>query len=172
MTAPPNTATEATAAQVAHELQDRVKAAADQQRATWVQLAGTLHAFHAVRAWEALGVESFATWLADPDVSVGVGRSHAYQLIQTWQDLVIERAVPISSLVRLDVSKVATVLPAIRIGRVAVEDAIDDVLVLSKSDLKAKYGSERDEAVDGLARRDRCECPVCGHEHARKATER
>jgi hypothetical protein len=62
-----------------------------------------------------------------------------YRLRDGYRTLVVDRRIPESMVVDLDTSKVAIVERAVRLREVKVEEAISDVQVLSKSDLRHKY---------------------------------
>lgn len=121
----------------AHDLQAQVVEQVAGQRCSWVALAGCLAGFHAGKGWKALGIESFNEWLGQPEISLS--RAEAYAMIAAWRELVVERDVEIEQLTRLDVSKIAVVLPAIKDGRVRLDQALSDCEALSRSDLRAQY---------------------------------
>lgn len=123
----------------AFALQSQVVEQVAGQRSSWVALAGRLADFHAGRGWTALAIESFNEWLGQPEISLN--RGEAYAMIAAWRELVEEREVDIELLGRLDVSKVAVVLAAIKEGRVECDVALSDCEVLSRSDLRAQYQS-------------------------------
>lgn len=137
----------------AFDIQSDVMAARAAQVRTWVPLARVLYDFHTSKAWEALGCESFNEWLGQPEVSLG--RSDAYAMIAAWRELVERRGIPQNRLETLDVSKVAVVLPAVKAGRVDVEQALADVAVLSRSDLRCEYQKDRSQVEYRL-------CEACG----------
>jgi hypothetical protein len=120
----------------AFDLQAQVVAQVAGQRSSWVALAGRLADFHSGKGWVALGLDSFNEWLGQPEISLS--RADAYAMLGAWRDLHIERDVPVEALERLDVSKLAVVLPAIRAGA-DVEKALSDCEALSRPDLRAEY---------------------------------
>ncbi|NUQ11632.1 MAG: hypothetical protein HUU26_04775 [Gemmatimonadaceae bacterium] len=107
------------------------------RRSTWVALAASLARFHAGRGWEALGIESFNEWIAQPEISLG--RAEVYAMISAWRELVVERGVEPERLGELEITKVAVVLKSIKSRTVSIDDALSDCEVLSRSDLRAKY---------------------------------
>lgn len=127
--------------QQAWELQTEVVAKVATQRRTWVPLALLLADFHAAKAWEALGLESFETWLGEPEISLG--RTAAYAMVAAWNELVVERGISAQRLATLDLSKVQVILAPVRRG-VPVEEALSDCETLSRSDLRALYGNEEE----------------------------
>jgi hypothetical protein len=139
-------------AERAHELEREIVAGCRVIRSAWVALAAFLHEFHADAMWEALGHATFNEWLGDPDVSLG--RRHAYALIDAHRVLVLDKGVKPAALNELEATKVAEVLPAIKQG-LDVEEALADVRVLSRSDLREKYHGDGTEPTYR-----KCEC--CG----------
>lgn len=136
----------------AFSLQEQVVEQVAGQRSSWVALAARLASFHSGRGWTALGIESFNEWLGQPEISLA--RAEAYAMIAAWRELVEEREIDPERLGALDISKVAVVLPAIKEGRVSVDQALADCEVLSRSDLRGEYQS-KDAAEYRL-------CEACG----------
>lgn len=132
------------AARHAYQVDQQIRANLKRMRGMWVELAHDLYAFHQARLWRDLGYESFEKWLADPGVEIE--RRWCYDLMATYEQLVVERGVEPSRLQELAVSKVREVLPAIRRGMVTVEDGLNDAAELRRPDLEARY---RGAASDG-----------------------
>ncbi|HTE63661.1 MAG TPA: hypothetical protein VK631_25110 [Solirubrobacteraceae bacterium] len=151
----------------AYDLQVQVVAACSAVKQSWVLLAGRLHAFHTERAWEALGVESFTTWLGGPEV--GLKRSQAYLLIDAWQHVVVDGGADPARLAAADVSKVAVVLPALKRGEVTVDDALADCEALSRSDLSDRYRGDPSARLDAETEPGWHQCS-CGNRHKEGAT--
>jgi hypothetical protein len=84
-----------------------------------------------------LGYDSFAEWLAAPEIDLGYRQS--MRLIESYREMVVERGVSAGALELADVTKVAVVLPAVKRGDVSAEDALSDAQTLSRSDLEDKY---------------------------------
>jgi hypothetical protein len=116
---------------------ERIKQGVRNQRQSLWDLAQALHEFDQENGWTALGHDKLVDWLADPEVSMT--QSTFYRLVGVYRDLVIQRAVPLSTLRGLDSSKVAIVLPQIRKGKVSTQEALSDVEALGASDLRTKY---------------------------------
>jgi hypothetical protein len=134
----------ASPADVAYDLEQQVVAACAVVRRSWAQLAGRLHEFFSIEGWKPLGYDSFAAWLGQPEI--GLRRDQAYRLVEAWRELVVARGIEPGELERLDVTKVETVLPALRRGDVEADEALADIEVLSRSDLRIKY-QEGDDAT-------------------------
>jgi hypothetical protein len=113
------------------------------REAMW-KVAQALHEFDEGSGWTALGYEKLSDWLAEPDI--GMMRRTYYRLVSSYRELVVLRRVDESKLLELDVSKVDIVLPAVKSGKVDLEDALEDVKELGARDLRDKYISRPDPA--------------------------
>lgn len=127
-------------AQLAFQTEREIKQIAGLLREGWTELAERLYRFHEMRMWIRLGHDSFDAWIADPEVDID--RSWAYQLIRNWRELVVHREATPKQLKTCEPSKITVVLPAVRRGYVALEEALEDVRTLSRSDLRERYGAE------------------------------
>lgn len=156
----PGTVEERKAAR-ARTLEKEVKKGTEAIRLVWGHLAKSLHEFKEGGMWEYLGYEDFNSWIASPEIDLG--RSQVYALIEAYQVLVLEREMSTDDLGKLEVTKVAQVLPAIRKGAVELEDAISDVEVLSRSDLREKYGKAGAGGAPPLEM-----CNACGHKRQKE----
>lgn len=135
----------AAAAETAHELREWVRTLLEAERSNWQPLAAALHGIHEHEAWRELGAESFSDWMAQEDI----GRSRGYLLVSVWD------AFQGHELNGLELSKFTWVIGPVRRGELSPEDALADLRVLSRSDLRAKYASlEEPEEVEL--------CPTCG----------
>lgn len=132
-------------------------------RLVWGHMARYLHEFKEGAMWGHLGYEDFNSWIASPEIDLG--RSSVYGMIEAYEVLVLGNQIDEAKLQELEVSKVAQVLPAIRKGDVEVLDALADVEVLSRSDLRIKYG--KGEA--GV--RETEPCPTCGAQRPKKVID-
>lgn len=105
-----------------------------------------------------LGYETFEQWLGVPEISLS--RSHAYALTGAYEELVIERGIPVDRLITIEITKLTEILPAVKRGDVDVFDALSDAEVLSRSDLREKFHHEKTGKLD--AETARPICPACG----------
>jgi hypothetical protein len=128
------------AADAAQEVDSRIKATLAIQKSLWLQLASDLYLFKQGRMWDSLGYASFSAYIADADADLEP--RYAYKLVEAYEQLVIERGVEPERLGRLHVTKVQTVLPAIRRRQVTPEEALSDVEVLGRRDLETKYSGK------------------------------
>lgn len=145
-------------AERAFELERQVVVGCKAIRAAWVHLAAYLHEMNVERLYELLGYETFNEWLGAPEISLS--RSHAYALIGSYVEFVIERGIDPSEIHEIEATKLAETLPALRRGDIGVEDAIDDAGSLSRSDLREKYREGGSGRLD--ADTERPICPNCG----------
>lgn len=170
----PSQPTEAEAAE-AFAAQEAIKATMRAARELWIDLAEKIYNFSEAKGWRALGYRSFEQWLADPEIDLN--RRNAFYLIESHRELVVRRKVDPKQLAGLEVSKVREVIPAIRRGAVDVEDALEDVRVLSRDDLRQRYsgigangaGPVGAEPLDADTEPEWAVCQSCGTRYRRKA---
>ena len=143
------------AAKKAFAVEQKIKKGTGAIKQVWIALAGHLHEFYTGQMWTALGHDKFESWLGSPDI--GLQRSHTYQLIEVYEELVVKRGVSQEQLAELEMSKLAVVLPALRKGEVGLDEALADCEALSRSELREKYG----QAVPA-ERIPLTECEQCG----------
>jgi hypothetical protein len=118
-------------------LDQEVKAALADGRAAMWRLAKAIYEFDELACWSALGYESLAHWLADPEV--GLRKTQFYALRSRWEQLHVLRKVGEEELKELPPSKVDVVLPAIRAGTVKLEQALGDAKAMGFRDLRSVY---------------------------------
>lgn len=147
-----------TQAEEAREVEASIVSGCSAIRTAWILLAERLEHFHAERMWAALGYETFEEWLGSPEISLS--QSHSYALMEGYRELVKERGLTTDDLAGIEITKVRTVLPALRRGEVEVEDALADARTLSRSDLTEKYADRHRDKLD--AEREPERCSECG----------
>lgn len=147
----------------ATELEREIRIGCAFIRQAWVMLAERLYEFHRYDAWQLLGHDSFAEWLAAPEVDLGYRQS--MRLIESYREMVVERGVSAGALELADVTKVAVVLPAVKRGQVSAEDALSDAQTLSRSDLEDKYRHSDPNAPVDASAEEWHDCPDCGRSH-------
>jgi hypothetical protein len=125
------------AAKLASEVDQRIKLTVRNMRRLWLDLAKDLYFFQRGELWRDLGYSSFEQWLAEPDISLD--RRWVYQLKTIYQQLVVEREVPMDRLARINVTAVGEVLPAIRRQYVTLDEGLSDAETLVSSDLRIRY---------------------------------
>jgi hypothetical protein len=119
------------------DLEAVIKAGLVKTRELMWKVAEGLHEFDEEQGWLRLGYETLTDWLAQPDVTMS--RATYYRLVQTWRELHVIRKVDVSTLRRLDPSKVHIVMPALKAATVPLTDALDDIEALGAQDLREKY---------------------------------
>ena len=167
--APEQEAVSKVAAQADREIRETVRT----MRRLWIVLAKQLHAFVRAEMWRDLGYETLNAYLADPEIDLE--RRYAFNLVATWEQLVVQREIPVERLGDLRVSKVLEVLPALRAGAVDVDTALSDAEVLPRRDLEIRYrglasGNPGTPDVDSTIRTERelrRVCSNCGHDQWR-----
>lgn len=151
------------AADAAFGAHKRVAAAVRTVRVAWVDLARELHGFHAGRLWEALGLDSFESWLAQPEI--GLSRRWVYQLIQVWQELILDAGVKPNQLEDVEVSKLIVALPAVRRKQVTPARVLADAATLTRGDMLQMYDELKPDVgtdLDAEREPDIVTCHVCG----------
>jgi len=128
-------------AELAHEIEGRVKETLGESRASLWPLSEALHEFNEMRGWLKLGYEHVSEWLADPEISLP--SSTFYRLVKTWDKLVVQRKVKPGRLKELEQSKVAIVVGKIADGTATVDEALADAKVMGARDLREKYLAPR-----------------------------
>jgi hypothetical protein len=124
-------------ARAAWQVERKIAGHVQTLRVTWIRLAEDLFRFHKMQMWRDLGYQSFEQWLAEPYIELG--RRQIFLLLDFWRQIVEVRGVDPRKLEGLNVSKVQTVLPAIRRGQVDVDKAISDAQTLTRDDLRKEY---------------------------------
>jgi hypothetical protein len=124
-------------AEHAHELDQKIKAGLRAGREALWEVAVSLHEFDEENGWSALGYEKLGDWLADPEVQMQ--RTTFYRLTGAYRELVVIRKVDFEEVKQLEVSKVDIVLPAVRQGRVALDEALEDTKSMGARDLRDAY---------------------------------
>ena len=125
-------------------LADRmIKTTIVRTREDWWELAARFHDFHELQRWKPLGYEYLADWLGQPEV--GYGRSTYDKLRMVWEQLVVLRGVNPDDIKDIDWTKAATVVAALRAGRVTLQQGLSDARQLSRSDLIDEYQPKPEE---------------------------
>lgn len=130
------------------ELDGAIKAGLRAGRVALWHTARAVSEFDEAAGWSALDYESLAHWLADPEV--GMTKGWYYDLASTWREME-RRGIEAPALEAIDLTKVRTVLPAVKTGKVAIEEALGDARALGVRDLRKKY-NERQEQKDAKER--------------------
>lgn len=158
---------------IAFSTERRIKQTVQLMRRAWVKIAADLYQFNEQQMWRDLGYDNFDAWIADPDVDME--RRWAYQLIQNWREVVINGGAEPKALDGCEPSKIPEVLPAVRRGYVSLDEALEDVRTLSRTDLRERYrpqgqthqspnGAKPDTTTHYDAEQEPAwaRCPTCG----------
>lgn len=116
-------------------LRRRLLSALQKGREAMWELAGVLYDFEESSGWLALGYDDRGDWLEDE----GISCSTYLRLVSLWRELVVIRTLAVSSMRRLDPSKVQIVLPALKAGDVTIEQALEDAETLTQRELREAY---------------------------------
>lgn len=129
------------------KLEETIKSGLRAGREAMWDVAAALHEFDEENGFTALGHDSLGDWLADPEVAMS--RATYFRMVQAYRETVIQRQIPEQTVKSIDYTKVQIVLPAVKAGRVKINDALDDAKELGARDLRTRY-MKRPDPVDGL----------------------
>jgi hypothetical protein len=124
----------------AHAIHTQIVAALRDGRAAVRRLAEAFYEQHQIKGWHALGYESLGEYLGSPEIAYG--KSAYFTLVNQHEFLIVQRKVDRERVEELEYAKVDVVMPALKAGAANLEDALNDVEALSKSDLIEKYRSK------------------------------
>ena len=125
------------AGRLAHETDQRIRSKVEEMRGAWLDLAADLYVFHKEKMWEPLDYTNFTSYILDVDI--GYEPRWAYQLVEMYEQFVVNRGVEPERLLGFGVSKVRAILGPVRREEVSIDEAFADAEVLSKRDLELKY---------------------------------
>lgn len=141
-----------------------IKNIASGREAMW-ELAKNLYEFDEENGWTALGHDTQAEWLAQPEI--GMTRTAYFRMVRKYRELVLRRELPTAVLLELEPSKVDIVMPTLENDRAKFEDVVEDLKSLGARDLRDKYigprhrpspngdgkdGEAGDGVIDGTAK--------------------
>lgn len=129
----------------------------------WLMVAEIAYELHEQRAWELLGYDTLNAWLAEPER--GLQRRQFFRLVELWREYVVVRGVGADTLEGIEVSKAMEVLPAIKAGKVSIEEALEDARSMGFRDLRETYSPNGDSHDPDPT--PFCECKACGNTHRR-----
>lgn len=119
------------------KLNERIKSSIAKGREAMWKTAEYLVKFDEEAGWSALGYENLSSWLADPEIEMS--RATYYRATRAYREMVVVRNLDVSTLGKLDLSKVDIVLPQITKGKITAEEGLADAEVLGARDLREKY---------------------------------
>lgn len=135
-----------------YELDQEFRAALREGRAAMWRAARAAHQLDEENGWTALGYETQAEYLADPEI--GQSRSQFFRLVSLYREFVVQRKLPMATVEELDYTKADIVLPKVKAGSVKLTEAIDDVKALGARDLRDKYFERKSPDVGTRAPSD------------------
>lgn len=124
----------------AHRVEQRIKTGLRAGVEALWEVAAGLYEFDEMAGWSALGYESLAHWLADPEVSMR--KRTFYRLTGAYRETVVLREIPYEAVKHVDVSKLDVVLPAVKAGRKPMDEALSDAQEMGYRDLRQEYQGE------------------------------
>ena len=155
----------------AFELERRIKANMVSAHSAWWALAESLYEFHDLRGWRAVGYETVAEFLAQPEI--GMAERTFFNAVRMWRDYHVVRQLPKEALAEAAPSKMREALPAVMAGDASPEQVLEDAKSLSYRDVIERYSTkaiaQHGQAADGSTPLDasaepqRIRCPGCGH---------
>ena len=137
----------------AFAMEKRLKAALHATRRSLMAVCAACHDISRNHAYEALGYETLAAFLAQPDV--GMSRSEFFTAAKIHEVFVLEHGVDPERLAEAGMAKLAVVLPKVAEGELDAEDAVDAAASNGLRDLRDEYREPRESTVD------RTTCPRC-----------
>lgn len=137
----------------AYEMEKRLKAALHATRRSLMDVCAACHECSRGHAYEALGYETLAEFLAQPDV--GMSRSEFFTAAKVWDVFVLEHGIDPDRLAEAGMAKLAVVLPKVTAGEIEAETAVDAASTNGLRDLREEYREPRESTVD------RTTCPRC-----------
>lgn len=124
-------------AEKCYALEEKVKTNLRVGRESLWEVAQALYEFDESNGWSALGYDKLNDWLAQPDI--GISRSHYFRLVSVYHEMVVLRQVDAERLKEIEPQKIQIVLPAVKSGKVQLEEALDDAEALGRRDLRERY---------------------------------
>ena len=140
----------------AYEMEKRLKAALRATRRSLMDVCAASHDISRNHAYEALGYETLAEFLAQPDV--GMSRSEFFTAAKIHQVFVLEHGIDPEKLAEAGMAKLAVVLPKVTAGKIEAETAVADASTNGLRDLRDEYREPRESPVDRTHGCPRCGC--------------
>jgi hypothetical protein len=138
----------------AYEMEKRLKAALRLTRRSLLEVARAAHDISRNHAYEALGYETLASFLAQPEV--GMSRSEFFTAAKIHEVFVLEHGIDPDKLAEAGMAKLAVVLPKVTAGEVEADEAVADASSNGLRDLRDEYREPRETTVDRTP-----SCPRC-----------
>jgi hypothetical protein len=140
----------------AYEMEKRLKAALRLTRRSLLAVGEECHNISRGHAYEALGYETLAEFLAQPEV--GMSRSEFFTAAKIHEVFVLEHGIEPDRLAEAGMAKLAVVLPKVTAGEIEAETAVADASTNGLRDLRDEYREPRESTVDQTPNCPRCGC--------------
>jgi hypothetical protein len=132
--------------QDAFQLEQKLKAALRITRRSLIDVAEACYGISRNHAYEALGYDTLAEFLAQPDV--GMSRSEFFTAAKVHEVFVLEHGIDPERLADASLTKLDVVLPKVAAGEVDAEEALGDAATQGLRDLRDGYRGERESPGD------------------------
>ena len=136
----------------AYEMEKRLKAALRLTRRSLMDVCAACHDISRNHAYEALGYETLAEFLAQPEI--GMARSEFFLAAQIHDVFVLEHGIDPDRLAEAGMAKLGVVLPKVKEGDISVEEAVEDATSMATRDLREEYrpNEVRSDRTPGCSR--------------------
>jgi len=135
----------------AFTLEQKLKAALRITRRSLIDVAEACYGISRGHAYEALGYETLAEFLAQPDI--GMSRSEFFTAAKVHEVFVLEHGIDPERLADASLTKLDVVLPKVAAGEVDAEEALGDAATQGLRDLRDGYrGEQSGDRTPGCAR--------------------
>jgi hypothetical protein len=155
--------TEAEAKQ-AFDHQELIKQIGRKVKRDMLEYIAAIYHFKDQHRFRKLGYGSFDEWLADPKNEIDLSRRQVYYYLGIWRTFVVERGWTPDEMRQTYLTRLATVEPAVRRGKVSKDKAIADTQELSVSALEREYegfGPDPGSKIEPEKEPDLVRCPKC-----------
>jgi len=140
----------------AFEMEKRLKAALRLTRRSLMTVAEACHEISRSHAYEALGYETLAEFLAQPEV--GMSRSEFFTAAKVHEVFVLEHGIDPDKLADAGLSKLEVVLPKVAAGEVDALAAVADATENGRRDLRERYRDQDESGRPDEKGCVRCRC--------------
>ena len=132
--------------QDAFQLEQKLKSALRITRRSLIDVAEACYGISRNHAYEALGYDTLAEFLAQPDI--GMSRSEFFTAAKVHEVFVLEHGIDPERLADASLTKLDVVLPKVAAGEVEAEEALTDAATQGLRDLRDGYRGERESPGD------------------------
>lgn len=130
----------------AHELNEKIISLKQRLNRNFIDIGKYLKVMRDDEAYKQLGYETFEIYLGIPELAFN--RSTAYNLIVVYETFVLDLKYEPEQLAEADYSKLARILPTVKVQPVGHEEWFGKALTLSRSDLEKELKEAKGEKVE------------------------